>query len=226
MTRDGRIGVIQAVGAAGFFSTGAILVRFAQDLRPVEVTSLRLLLGGLFVAAAAWASGDRVRLSGAEFRRLFPIGLIAAAHFLAFIASPYFTTVAHCLTLTYTASLFIAALPRAFLWERLPRRALIGMIVGLAGVAVLAGFEPHVTRRMLTGDLLALAAMALLPSALGHTLYNAALRRLHPSLPNLIATQEVPGGSLLAWLLPREVPPRNALAGAAITLIGVGLVLL
>ena len=283
MTRDGRIGVIQAVGAAGFFSTGAILVRFAQDLRPVEVTSLRLLLGGLFVAAAAWASGDRVRLSGAEFRRLFPIGLIAAAHFLAFIASLYFTTVAHCLTLTYTAPLFIAALSRAFLWERLPRRALIGMIVGLAGVAVLAGFEPHLTRRMLTGDLLALAAglafalyslfgrrerarlplltyaswvyltagvatapfavgvlgrpangraiaavaaMALLPSALGHTLYNAALRRLHPSVPNLIATQEVTGGILLAWLLLREVQPWNALAGAAITLIGVGLVLL
>jgi len=180
MTRDGRIGVIQAVGAAGFFSTGAILVRFAQDLRPVEVTSLRLLLGGLFVAAAAWASGDRVRLSGAEFRRLFPIGLIATAHFLAFIASLYFTTVAHCLTLTYTAPLFIATV----------------------------------------------AAMALLPSALGHTLYNAALRRLHPSVPNLISTQEVTGGILLAWLLLRQVPPRNALTGAAITLIGVGLVLL
>jgi drug/metabolite transporter (DMT)-like permease len=36
----------------------------------------------------------------------------------------------------------------------------------------------------------------------------------------------VTGGILLAWLLLREVPPWNALAGAAITLIGVGLVLL
>jgi drug/metabolite transporter (DMT)-like permease len=282
MTREGRIGVIQAVAAAGFFSTGAILVRWAQDLTPVEVTSLRLLLGGLLVATAAWASGERVRLSGAEFPRLLPIGLIAAVHFLTFIASLYFTTVAHCLTLTYTAPLFIAALSRAFLRERLPRRALVGIIVGLAGVAVLAGFEPHLTRRMLTGDLLALAAglafalyslfgrrerariplltyaswvyltagavtapfaagllvrqlkpsalaavfaMALFPSALGHTLYNAALRRLHPSIPNLIATQEVTGGILFAWLLLHEVPTWNALAGAAITLIGVGLVL-
>lgn len=282
MTREARIGVIQAVAAAGFFSTGAILVRWAQDLTPVEVTSLRLLLGGLLVGAAARASGERVKLSGTEFRRLVPIGLIADAHFLTFIGSLYFTTVAHCLTLTYTAPLFIAALSRACLRERLPRRALVGISVGLTGVAVLAGFEPHLTPRMLTGDLLALAAglafaiysllgrrerarlplltyaswvyltagvatapflvgllwrpvsasamgavfaMALLPSALGHTLYNAALRRLHPSIPNLIATQEVTGGILLAWLLLREVPTWNALAGAAITLIGVGLVL-
>jgi drug/metabolite transporter (DMT)-like permease len=283
MTREGRIGVVQAVAAAGLFSTGAVLVRSAQALSPVEVTSLRLLLGGLFVAGAARASGERARLSGAEFRRLLPIGLVAAAHFLAFIASLYFTTVAHSLTLTYTAPLFIAALSRAFLRERLPRRALLGIAVGVAGVAVLAGFEPRLAGRMLLGDLLALAAglafalyslfgrrerlhiplltyassvyliagaatapfatgllgrpldvrplaavvaMALFPSALGHTLYNAALRRLHPSIPNLIATQEVTGGILLAWLLLGEVPSWNALAGAAITLVGVGLVLL
>ena len=283
MTREGRIGVLQAVAAAGCFSTGAILVRSAQELPPVEVTCLRLLLGGLFVATAARASGERARPSVAEFLRLLPIGLIAAAHFLAFIASLYFTTVAHCLTLTYTAPLFIAGLSRTLLQEELPQRALVGIVLGIGGVAVLAGFEPHLSRRMLTGDLLALAAglafalyslfgrrerarlplltyaswvylvaggatapfalgllgrplnmramaavfaLAALPSALGHTLYNAALRRLHPSIPNLIATQEVTGGILLAWLLLQEAPTWNALAGAVITLIGVGLVLL
>jgi len=283
MTREGRIGIAQAVAAATLFSTGAILVRWAQDLPPLEVTSLRMLLGGMFVAAAAWASGDRVKATWAELRRLASIGLIAAAHFLTFIASLYYTTVAHCLTLTYTAPLFIAVLSRAFLRERLPRRALIGILVGILGVAVLAGFEPRLDRRMLTGDLLALAsglafalysllgrrerarlplltyaswvylaagvatapfaagvlsrsvkansiaavvAMALIPLALGHTLYNAALRRLHPSIPNLIATQEVTGGILLAWVLLREPPTWNAVVGAGITLVGVALVLL
>ncbi len=123
-------------------------MRWAQDLSPAEVTSLRMLLGGLFVAAAVWFSGERIALATAEFRRLIPIGLIAA-------------------------------------------------VVGLA----------------------------LLPSALGHTLYTAALRRLHPGIPNLIATQEVTGGILLAWLLLHEVPTWNALAGARITIVGVGLVL-
>jgi drug/metabolite transporter (DMT)-like permease len=283
MTREGRIGIAQAALAAALFSTGAILVRWAQDLSPVEVTSLRMLLGGVFVAAAAWASGDRVRVTWAELRRLVPIGLIASAHFLTFIASLHCTTVAHCLTLTYTAPLFIAVLSRTFLGERLPRRALLGILMGIAGVAVLAGFEPRLNPRMLTGDALALAsgltfaiysllgrrerarlplltyaswvylaagvvtapfatgllrrpvernaiaaviAMALIPSALGHTLYNAALRRLHPSIPNLIAVQEVTGGILLAWVLLGEAPTLNAVAGAGITLIGVALVLL
>jgi drug/metabolite transporter (DMT)-like permease len=67
--------------------------------------------------------------------------------------------------------------------------------------------------------------MALVPSALGHTLYNAAIRRLHPSLPNLIATQEVTLGILLAWFLVGEPLTWNAITGAALTLIGVGLVL-
>lgn len=282
MTRDGWIGVLQAVAAAGLFSTGAILVRWAQELSPVQVTCLRLLLGGLFVGAAAWGSGERLRLHGSEYRRLVPIGLIAAAHFLTFISSLYFTSVAHSLTLTYTAPLFIAALSRTVLRERLPRRALLGIAVGLAGVGILAGFEPTFSRRMLIGDLLAVAAalsfalysllgrrereriplltyacwvyltagvvlaplaldlfnrplaagtlaavvaLALFPLALGHTLYNAALRRLHASIPNLIATQEVTGGILLAWLLLREAPSWNALVGAALTLVGVGLVL-
>jgi drug/metabolite transporter (DMT)-like permease len=283
MTRDERIGVLQAVAAASFFSTGAILVRWAQEMSPVEITSLRMLLGGGVVAAAARATGAPMRLPAADVRRLLPIGLIAAVHFLSFIASLSFTTVAHCLTLVYTAPLFIVALSRVILREPLPRRALAGMALGLTGVAVLAGLEPRLTRDMLLGDLLALGgavafalysllgrrerarfplltyaswvylsagiatapfaigvftrpvggetlaavfALALVPHALGHTLYNAAVRRLHPSIPTLITTQEVTGGIALAWLLLQETPAWNALVGAAITLIGVALVLL
>lgn len=283
MTRDEWIGVLQAVAAAGLFSTGAILIRWAQEMSPVEITSLRMLLGGGLVAAAARATGTRLGLPAADIRRLLPIGLIAAVHFLTFIASLFFTTVAHCLTLVYTAPLFIAALSRAILRERLPRRVLVGMAVGLTGVGVLAGFEPRLTGRMVLGDLLAVGAavtfalyslfgrreraripllpyaswvyltagvatapfaigvlarpvsgkalaavlaLALFPLALGHTLYNAAVRRLHPSIPNLITTQEVTVGILLAWVLLQEAPTWNALAGAAITLVGVVLVLL
>jgi drug/metabolite transporter (DMT)-like permease len=283
MTRDERIGVLQAVAAASLFSTGAILIRWAQELSPVEITSLRMLLGGGFVAGAARAAGTRLRLPAPDLRRLLPIGLVAALHFLAFIASLSFTTVAHCLTLVYTAPLFIAAFSWVILRERLPRRVLAGMAVGLTGVAVLARFEPRLTAEMARGDLLALGAavafalyslfgrreraripllpyaswvyltagvatapfaigvltrpvsgkalaavfaLALLPHALGHTLYNAAVRRLHPSIPNLITTQEVTGGIVLAWLLLQETPTWNALAGAAITLAGVALVLL
>jgi len=282
MTRDQWTGIIQAVAATLCFSTGAVLVRWAADLSPVEVTALRLLVAGALVGVAARAAGNRVALPVREWARLVPIGITAALHFLTFIASLYFTTVAHALTLTYTAPLFIAALSFLVLGEPLPRRTVPAALAALVGVAVLAGFEPQLNRRMLLGDALALGAavtfaaysllgrrerarlplltyaagvylvaglvtapfagsllrpglplhalgavcaMALVPSALGHTLYNASIRRLHPSIPNLIATQEVTLGVLLAWILLGEPITWNAAAGAALTLFGVSVVL-
>lgn len=282
MTADERTGLAQAAAATACFAMGAILVRWAAPFSPVEITSLRLLLGGGLVGGAAWAGGQQLRLTGAELRRIGPIGLVAALHFLAFITSLTLTSVAHSLTLTYTAPLFIAALSRPALGEPLPPRTLPGTLLALLGIGILAGFEPAMSPRMLLGDACALGsaltfalysvygrrerggipvlayaawvyllagfltlplalgifarplpgsawaavgAMALFPMALGHTLYNAAVRRLHPSLPNLIATQEVPGAILLAWLLLGEAPPWSALLGATVTLGGVALVL-
>ncbi|HTU03721.1 MAG TPA: DMT family transporter [Candidatus Sulfotelmatobacter sp.] len=282
MTRDECIGIGQAAGATLCFSTGAILVRWSVALSPVEAAAVRMLLGALFVGIAAWMTGAPFRLSGKDLRRLLPVGIIAALHFLAFIASLHYTTVAHSLTLVYTAPLFIAALSPRFFGEPLPPRCLPGTLLALLGVSVLTGLELHLSRRMLLGDLLALAsavtfalyslfgrrerdrvpllayagwvyllaglvmapfaggllrrgaplpalaavvAMALFPLAVGHTLYNASVRRLHPSIPNLIATQEVTGAIVLAWLLLGETPSLAALAGVAITLFGVGLVL-
>lgn len=72
----------------------------------------------------------------------------------------------------------------------------------------------------------AVLALGLGPLALGHTLYNAALRRLHPTVVNLVATQEVTGGIVLGALLLGETPSGQALLGVAVTLAGVLLVLL
>jgi drug/metabolite transporter (DMT)-like permease len=76
------------------------------------------------------------------------------------------------------------------------------------------------------GPLAAIVALGVFPLGIGHTLYNASLRRAHPTLVNLVATQEVTGGVLLGALLLGEVPSALALAGVAVTLVGVALVLL
>jgi drug/metabolite transporter (DMT)-like permease len=68
-------------------------------------------------------------------------------------------------------------------------------------------------------------ALGLIPLALGHTLYNAALRRVHATYANVIASQEVTGGIILSWLLLGQVPSATSLIGAAIALMGVALVL-
>lgn len=75
-------------------------------------------------------------------------------------------------------------------------------------------------------QLLAIAGLGIFPLGIGHTLYNASLRRVHPTFVNLIATQEVTGGVLLGALVLGEVPSGASVVGAALTLFGVAVVLL
>lgn len=271
-----------AVAATACFSTGAVLVRFAQALSLFEVTSFRLLLGATFVGLAARTRGIPLALDKPLRWRVLAVGLVAALHFLTFIASIYYTSIAHALTLTYTAPAMLALASRIFLGERLRPRQTLGVLLTVMGIALLAGFEPTLTPRMLGGDLLALGAaasfaaysllgrhlrealpllryvfwvyltaglttlplaaatltapyrvgplfavalQALLPVAFGHTLYNAAIRRLSPTLASLIASQEVTGGILLGWLLLGEAGTPTTFAGVAVTLAGIVLVL-
>ena len=71
---------------------------------------------------------------------------------------------------------------------------------------------------------LAIAGLGIGPLGTGHTLYNAALRRIPATSANLIATLEVVGGVALSALLLGEVPSPAALAGAGVVLSGILLV--
>lgn len=69
-------------------------------------------------------------------------------------------------------------------------------------------------------------ALGLFPLALGHTLYNAALRLTNATLVNLVATQEVTGGILLGIWLLHEMPSIQSLIGVLVTLVGIILVVI
>lgn len=277
-----RRGLAYAALATLLFSTSPVLVRWAAPLPPVEITFWRMVVAAGTVWVMARLAGQRPGLARRDLPRFALFGLITALHFLLYIASLSFTTIAHALALVYTAPIFVTVFAAVFLGERIARRKYSGIAVAVVGVAILAGFEPALTPKMLLGDLLALgsavcfglytvigrgqrtqyplltyalgvyagAALWLLPAAgltwsgsytwlgvvavlalgvvplgMGHTLYNAALRRLHPTYANLIATQEVTGGVLLGMLLLGEVPGVSTIAGGIVTLLGIALVL-
>jgi len=238
-----------------------------------------MLAGSTTVLAVAAMRGERLHILRADWPRFALWGLVAALHFGLYIASLGYTTVAHSLSLVYTSPIWVSLFSALLAKEPLPRSKWVGVLVTLAGMGVLSGFEPQWTWRMLLGDLMAvgsavmfgvysatgrhqrsrypllayaagvyaLGGLWLLPAAawtfrmpqrpgvallsvlvlgvfplgIGHTLYNAALRRMHPTLVNIIATQEVTGGILLSWWLLREVPSLSALLGAAVMLVGV-----
>ncbi len=284
MTRSERIGLLYVALAAGFFSTSPIFVRWAAPLSPYEVTAGRLTTAALLVMVLAWLSRQPLGPSRGDLPRFLGFGLVAALHFLCYIASLSFTTIAHSLALVYTAPVFVTIASAWLLHEPIPRRKWLGVFVAVIGIGILAGFEPRLTGRMVIGDLLAIGsavmyglysvagrsqrvhyplftyagavygiaalwtlpaaafsftpegygwrqigsiiALGMLPSGLGHTLYNAALRRTHATYVNLIATQEVTGGVILGVLLLQEIPNLSSMVGAAVTLLGITLVVI
>ncbi|MHB1005785.1 MAG: DMT family transporter [Chloroflexota bacterium] len=277
-------GLVYVGIAVFFFATSPVLARWAAPLTAFEITFGRMAVAAVAVLFYIGVRRERVVLARRDLPAFVLYGLVTALHFLLYIASLGYTTIAHSLALVYTSPIFVTIFAALFLGERIVRRQYAGLAVAIAGVALLTGFEPTMTPTMAFGDLLAvgsaicfgiysvigrrergrypllsyalgvyaMAALWLAPTALaapttagagwgailsvialgvfplglGHTLYNASLRRVHPTYVNLIATQEVTGGVILGYLFLDEVPSTIAVVGATMTLAGIAIVLL
>jgi len=290
--RQSKIGLLYVCLAVFFFSTSPIFVRWSSPFTSIEIAFWRLAIATALVATMGILTRQRLLLKRQEVPRFLFYGLVTALHFLTYISSLSFTTIAHALALAYTSPIFVTLFSAIFLREPLPRRKYLGIAIAVIGIAIMAGFQPNYTACTLTstghcmvlGDAIALmsgicfaiysvagrgerdrhplfryttnvyglAALWLLPAALffafthtyplgaigavvalgvfplglGHTLYNAAVRRVHATYANLIATQEVTGGIILGIFLLGEIPSVAAIIGVVVTLIGIAGVLI
>src|SRR5439155_7879163 len=101
-------------------------------------------------------------------------GAILAAHFALWIPSVQYTTVAASVTLVTASPIFVAAGARAFLGERVERTTMAGILIGVAGGAVISGGDVGVSGRAVAGDLLAIGGAA---AAAGYFLVGRHLRQ-------------------------------------------------
>ena len=285
--RQSKSGLLYVCLAVFFFSTSPIFVRWSGPFTSIEIAFWRLAIATVPVATMGIFTRQRLLLKRREVPRFLFYGLVTALHFLTYISSLSFTTIAHALALVYTSPIFATLFSAIFLHESLPKRKYLGIVRAVIGIAVMAGFQPNYTacslaspgHCMVLGDVIALtsgicfatysvagrgerdrhplfryttnvyglAALWLLPVALifafthayplgaigavvalgvfplglGHTLYNASVRRVHATYANLIATQEVTGGIILGIFLLGEIPSAAAIVGVVITLVGI-----
>ncbi len=282
--RSSRRGVLLVAVAVFAFSTSPVFVLAAASLSPFVITFGRLAIAAVCIASLGRLYRQPFLPSRADLPLFAGFGLITALHFLSYIASLSFTTIAQSLAIVYTAPIFVTLFSTTLLKEPVSLRKWLGVVVTVVGITILVGFEPRMDRRMAFGDLLALAsavtfglysvagrsqrvryglftytgavygaaalwalpsaaltftpagvglppllallAAGLIPLGVGHTLYNAALRRTHATIVNLIASQEVTGGVLLGAILLGQTPQVNEIVGAAVALVGIALVLI
>lgn len=278
-------GLLYVCIAVFFFSTSAIFVRWSGPFNAIEIAFWRLVIATLLVGIMGLITHQPLLINRKQLPRFIFYGLVTALHFIFYITSLEFTTIAHSLAITYTSPVFVTLFSALVLHETLPMRKYFGIGLTILGVAIMAGFEPHYTacslhgQCMILGDGLAVlsalcfsvysiagrgerdrhplfryttnvyglaalwlapavlyfafqhayplaaigavVALGIFPLGLGHTLYNAAVRKVHATYANLIATQEVTGGVILGILLLHEIPSINTVIGGGVTLIGI-----
>jgi len=100
--------------------------------------------------------------------------------------------------------------------------AAVNLVAGALLAAALAVSGGPV-RGFSTGDYVAIAGCALVPSVVGHSLLNWTVRRVRVHLVALAGLGEPIGASLLTWLIFAEQPPIHAAVGGLVILAGIAL---
>lgn len=211
---DARRGLLYAIVAVFFFATSPVLVRWADPLSPYVKTAGRLAVAACLILVLVGLRRKTLRVARQDWKLFAAFGLIAALHFLSYIASLSYTTIAHSLSIVYTAPIFVTLFSAWFLHESIAGRQWIGVLVAVIGIAVLAGFEPRWDARMALGDLLALV------SAITFGLYSVAGRSQRSRYPLFTYAALVYGLAAL-WALPAAVVTYDPAALALVPVLAV-----
>ncbi len=197
------------------------------DASGVAIAAWRLVLATAVLAPFAWRQRHELRtLSRRDAALVVVVGLILAAHFVAFISGVQRTTVANAMLFFAINPLFTALAGWWFFRERVGPRLLVSIGLGLAGVAVMGGADLALSGDHLTGDALALL------SALLFSVYFTLGKHLRRGLSNTVYVTAIYGVAAVPCLLALPLlglpllaySPRNwacfAMMAAIPTLLG------
>jgi len=159
-------------GAVAVISFAAILIKLTPAPAAV-IAAWRMGLASLVLLPLVWRSHVRARaregdkdglLGGRELLLSLLSGLFLGLHFLAWISSLKYTSVASSVVLVTTNPIFVGLGTRFILQERLGRTLLWGIALSVLGGALIGYTDFRVGPGELLGDLLALAGAVMASS--------------------------------------------------------------
>jgi len=148
-----RLVVLVLVLAVLGISSSAVLVRFMEGIGPIALAAWRCLGTAILLApgiALEWRKG----VSGSDLRWSALAGLFLGLHFALWFASLSYTTVMRSTVLVALVPVWTGLLEWALMGVRPPRPFWIGVVLAVAGVALMTGGD--LSGGAATGDLLAL----------------------------------------------------------------------
>ena len=113
-----------------------------QDVPPLWATALRCMIAAATLAPLLWAQGDFIVPRRGDLPVVFCTSILHLVAFSALIAiGLQFVPAGRAIVLGYTTPLWVAIGAAMFLSEAITRRRAIGIVFGLAGLAVI--FNPQ-----------------------------------------------------------------------------------
>ncbi len=199
-----RLALLALLGGATGIGFAPILVRLT-DTGPSATAFFRVLMA--LPLLWLWAAVDRRcspaarrPVSGRDFAGLAASGLLFAADLSIWHWSLRFTTVANSTLLTNLAPLFVTFGGWLYFREGVTRQFLTGMVLAIAGAALLAGSSARLTSEHLWGDFLALLAAVFY----GGYLLTVKLLRNRFTTPTIMAWSGLVSGpafGVIGWAL-------------------------
>ncbi len=216
-------------------STASLFIRYAQQEAPSPtIAAYRLALATLILTPWFWKHrADWRAFSRATWAWALLSGALLALHFLAWITSLEYTTVASSVVLVTTTPLWVALFSFFLLGERLSRPLLFGLTVAFAGGVLMAlgdvGSPPplagptHILGlpAVLVGDLLALVGAW---AAAGYLMVGRHLRKRMPFPVYLFVVYGT--AAVLSWAFVglRDLPWKGFSPSTYLWLVLLGLV--
>jgi drug/metabolite transporter (DMT)-like permease len=205
------------VALAAIWGASFLFLRIAAPvIGPVATADLRMLIAGavllLYYTLIGFDAQWRLR-----WREYLAIGALnSAAPFLLYAYAALELSVGLLAVLNATSPMWAALLGAVALRERVKSRRWAGLLVGIAGVAIVSG--PEASTRWLS-------ITAGLGAALCYALTGIALKRWGQGAParGMAVGTQLTGGLLLLPLLA-IAPPGNATSGVAGAMLALGIV--
>ncbi len=166
-------------------SFGAILIRLAKDVPVLSIAAWRLGISFLVLIPFSWRKNPLKVMSRRDLLLSVASGVFLTLHFILWISSLRYTSVASSVVLVSTNPIFVALGVRFVFKESLSRTLVVATLLSGAGAALIGGGDFRISGAAFSGDLLALGGAVM---ASGYFLIGRRVRQRVPLSTYILTT--------------------------------------